>query len=314
MKLRHFVDLKDFDAGELNEVIDLAGQMKADSVRFSGALGRKKLYLLFEKTSTRTALAFSFGMTEMGGTYFLQRFDESNFAVGETRDEIRYVSDNVDLIVVRMKEYSTVCEMAEFSTVPVINGCCNRFHPSQALADALTIKELCPTRVPRILYVGVWNNVLNSLVLVLGRLGYQLDIAAPEINPGAHDPLISNLVRDLSNVNVLPVAGKGPEDFRTEVQEADFIYTDTWVDMEHFRTSSGSDLMTQRSRNLESWKLSSDLLRGSCARVLHDMPIHPGFEITREIVEEHFGTILQQSQNRRHVAKAMLLHAYLKAQ
>ena len=119
--------------------------------------------MLFQKTSTRTALSFAFGMTALGGNYLIQNWQDSNFSIAEIRDEVRYVSRQADIIMARLKTNGDINLMAQYSYVPVINGCCNMYHPSQAIADLVTIKEIFGTLKIKLLYIGVKNNVLNSL-------------------------------------------------------------------------------------------------------------------------------------------------------
>ena len=133
----HFLSLKDFSAQSINKIVELACDIKLHPRDYAHALDGRKLYLLFQKTSTRTALSFEAGINEMGGFYYMQKWDDSNFSIGEIMDEIRYVGRNVDLVMARLKSNHDVLEMAKYSSVPIINGCCNKCHPCQAMADVI---------------------------------------------------------------------------------------------------------------------------------------------------------------------------------
>ena len=139
--MKNMLNFKNFTADELQAILNLALDMKRDPAKYSHALEGKKLYSLFEKTSTRTFLSFATGITELGGHYFNQLWEDSNFVLGEPVSEIKYVCRNVDIIVARLKRNETVEMFGENVTVPFINGCDNSYHPCQILADMLTVIE-----------------------------------------------------------------------------------------------------------------------------------------------------------------------------
>jgi ornithine carbamoyltransferase len=141
-EVNHFINFKDLGPDGLEVIIDRALEIKLNPAKYTKALAGKNMYMLFQKTSTRTALSFALGIKALGGGYLIQNWADSNFAVGEIQDEARYVSSQVDIIIARLKINQDLILMAKYSTVPVINGCCNMFHPSQAIADLATIKEL----------------------------------------------------------------------------------------------------------------------------------------------------------------------------
>ena len=162
--MKNMLNFKNFSAEELQKILDLALDMKKNPEKYSHALEGKKLYTLFEKTSTRTFLSFTTGMTELGGTYYNQLWKDSNFVLGEPVSEIKYVCRNVDIIMARLVKNETVELFGDNVTVPFINGCDNSYHPCQILADALTIIEKFGSLNVKFLYIGAKNNVFNSLV------------------------------------------------------------------------------------------------------------------------------------------------------
>jgi len=303
---RHLLALRDHPPAFLEAVLATAARVKADPSRAGSALAGRKLYLLFQKTSTRTALSFAVGMHELGGFAFSQAWGESNFSVGEIEDEIRYVARNVDAVVARLRRHADLARMAAACPVPVINGCCERSHPCQALADLLTLRELFGGLEVTVLYVGVRNNVLNSLVESLPRLGGRLLALTPVVNDPARDDALLEAARAGGRFSELD-----PRTTRAELRDAiasvDAVYTDTWVDMESFHDPASRDEKQARIQALAPFRLDQDLLAGSRAVVLHDMPIHAGLEITRPLAEAHMDTILRQAENRRHAQKGLLL-------
>lgn len=303
----HFINLKGFSKEELELILDRALTVKQNQAKFSSALLGKKMYMLFEKTSTRTALSFGLGMNELGGTYFLQNWEDSNFSIGEIQDEVRYVGRNVDIIMARLKLNESINLMAKYSTVPVINGCCNRYHPCQAMGDLLTIKETFGHYNVKLLYIGVLNNVFNSLAASLPKLGGELIAITPLINQPSLDQELLEAANNSGRFTAVDCEHLTEKALKEIVSEVDIVYTDTWVDMEFFNNQHFSEAKQQRINKMLPFQLNNELLAGTKAKVMHDMPIHPGYEITREIVENHIDFILQQAENRRHAEKAILL-------
>jgi ornithine carbamoyltransferase len=303
---RHVLTLQDHPPAFLEGVLSTAARIKADPSRYAAALAGKKLYMLFQKTSTRTALSFAAGMHELGGFHFSQPWEESNFAVGEIEDEVRYVARNVDAVMARLRRHEDLVRMAAACPVPVINGCCERSHPCQALADLLTLRELFGRLEVTVLYVGVRNNVLNSLVESLPRLGGRLLALTPVVNGPSRDDALFEAARAGGRFRELDPRISRAE-LKDVVASVDAVYTDTWIDMESFHAPAFQAEKDARVRALSPFRIDDDLLAGARAVVLHDMPIHAGYEITRPVVEAHMGTILQQAENRRHAQKGLLV-------
>ncbi|MBW1995606.1 MAG: ornithine carbamoyltransferase [Deltaproteobacteria bacterium] len=305
----NMITLKDFRAEDIESIIETSIRIKQNPSAFEALLKEKTLYMLFEKTSTRTAMAFGLGINELGGRYFFQRWQDSNFSIGDVVDETRYVARNVDIILARLKQNRDIEAMGECSPIPVINGCCNKYHPTQALADCMTVKETFGTYRKTLLYVGIWNNVFNSLINSFPKLGGKLIGVCPIVNESSVSPQdISGLVSKTANFEYYGGSEATPEKLKEIVKRSDIVYTDTWVDMEFFNNPEFKDLKEQRIKMMKPYALTADLLEGTGVAVMHDMPIHAGYEIEREVVEAHIDTILNQAENRRHVAKGIFLH------
>jgi len=297
--------LKSLTTTQLESIIDSSIRIKEDPQQYVGLLRNKSMYMLFEKTSTRTALGFGSAFNELGGKYFIQRWQDSNFAVGEISDEVRYVARNVDIILARLERNEDIEQMARFSPIPVINGCCEKYHPTQSLADCMTVKEKFQTYGITMVYIGVWNNVFSSLVTSIPRLGGRLIGVCPIINRMTiSEREAIEMANSTENLELhRDISAKA---LRKLVNHADVVYTDTWVDMEFINNPEYKNLRDERISRMGPYQVTSELLADSRAVVMHDMPIHSGYEIEREVVEEQIETILDQGENRRHVAKGIL--------
>jgi ornithine carbamoyltransferase len=163
-------------------------EIKRNPEDFYQACERKGLLMLFQKTSTRTNLSFQSGINQMGGYAVTMDWDSSNFSLSPIKYEVRYASRNCDVIMVRSKKHSDLIELANNSNVPVINGCCDKYHPCQALADLMTIYEVKGTYSGvTVTYVGIHNNVANSLIAGCVTLGIKLLLVTPIINKASWD-------------------------------------------------------------------------------------------------------------------------------
>src|SRR5690606_30152274 len=151
--------------------------------KYGHACERKGLLMLFQKTSTRTSLSFQSGMNQLGGYTVTMDWDSSNFSISPIQYEVQYASRNCDVIMARLKKHADLLELAKYSQVPVINGCCDKYHPCQGLADLMTIYEVAGTFSGiTITYVGIHNNVTNSLIAGCISLGIKLLLVTPIIN------------------------------------------------------------------------------------------------------------------------------------
>ena len=307
MSMKNMLNFKNYSAQELQKILDLALDMKKNPGAYSQALQGKKLYTLFEKTSTRTYLSFATGIAELGGTCFNQLWKDSNFVLGEPVSEIKYVCRNVDLIMARLIKNETVELFGQHVTVPLINGCDNSYHPCQILADALTILEKFGTLNVKLLYIGAKNNVFNSLVEFFAKM-----------KQGALyglTPLTNNTVCGEDFYQAAKATGHYVEldpampmaQAKALVNEMDIVYTDTWVDMEFFNNPAYAAQKEETLSKMMPYQVNEELLEGSSALVFHDMPMHVGYEISQGVIDKHMETILDQAENRRHAEKALMV-------
>ncbi len=305
--MKNMLNFKNFTAEELQDILDLALDMKKEPEKYSEALKGKKLYTLFEKTSTRTFLSFATGITELGGTYYNQLWKDSNFPLGEIVSEIKYVCRNVDIIMARLIKNETVELFGKHATVPFINGCDNSYHPCQTLADALAIMEHFGDLNVKLLYIGAKNNVFNSLVEFFAKMKKGTIYGLT--------PLVNNTVCDEAFYEAAKATGHyveldptmSIEEAKSYVKDMDVLYTDTWVDMEFFNNPAYAQQKEETLAKMMPYQINDELMEGSKAIVLHDMPMHVGFEISQSVIDKNLDYILNQAENRRHAEKAIMV-------
>jgi ornithine carbamoyltransferase len=297
----HLINFKKLSGQQLNALVDKGVEVKHNPEKYLKALEDKSLALIFQKTSTRTRVAFEVAMTQLGGHALYIDWRTTNFTLADIRDETQYLSRNVDCIMARLLKNADLQKMTEASRVPVINGCDEKYHPSQAIADLITIKEKHGTlKSAKLVYIGVHNNVCNSLIEGCTKTGVKLTTVTPIFNEPARD---SELIEAAKKTGLWETT----LDAKKVVKDADFIYTDTWIDMEFFTNPKFAEEKEKRLKLMMPYQINSALLKGSNAYIMHDMPIHRGYEISADAVENPKSVIYEQAENRLYSAKAILL-------
>jgi ornithine carbamoyltransferase len=297
----HLINFKNLTGQQLMGIIDKAVEVKHNPEKHRTALDGKSLAMIFQKTSTRTRVSFEVAMTQLGGHALYIDWRTTNFTVADVYDETQYLSRNVDCIIARLKKNADLQVMAEASRVPVINGCDEKYHPSQAIADLMTIKEEKGTlKGVKLVYIGVHNNVCNSLVEGCTKTGVNITTVTPIFNePSRDDELVENARKTRLYETTL--------DVKQAVKDADFVYTDTWVDMEFFLDQKYAEEKENRIKLMMPYQINKELLKESKAYVMHDMPIHRDYEISQDMVDNPKSIIYKQGENRLYSAKAILL-------
>ncbi len=297
----HLLTLKDWSPKQIEEVIDKSMAIKKSPAKYRTALRDKSLAMIFQKTSTRTRVSFEVAMTQLGGHALYLDWRTTNLVLADIRDEAKYLSRNVDCIMARLFKHADLKAMAEASRVPVINGCDEKYHPCQALADLMTVKEKKgKLKGARLVYIGVHNNVCNSLIVGCTKTGLEITTVTPMRNQPAID-------KELLKAAEKTGLHHSTLDVKKAVKDADFVYTDTWVDMEFFLDPKFKEEKEKRIRRMMPYQINKELLKGSKAYIMHDMPIHRGYEISAGVLSSPKSIIYQQSENRLHTAKAVLL-------
>lgn len=299
----HLLSLKDFSGEWILSVVDLALKIKADPQAYSGALRQKTLAMLFQKTSTRTRVSFEAGMTRLGGHAIYMDWRSTQFVLAELQDEARAVSRFVDAIMVRPLKHETLLEMAKGSEAPIINGLSEKYHPCQALADVMTIKERFGSLDGvKVVYLGIANNVSNSLSLACAKAGADFTLCAPERDSDSHD---GDLLRQAKATGRYSQSA----DPAKAVKGADILYTDTWVNMEYFNDPKFGKEKERREKLLMPYQLKRKLLEkaGKDAVSMHDMPAHIGYEIDEYCLRGPRSLVFTQAENRMWAQMALLM-------
>jgi len=297
----HLINFKDLSGQQLTEMIDKGFEIKHNPQRYQKTLEGKSAALIFQKTSTRTRVSFEVAMTQLGGHALFIDWRTTNFALADIGDETQYLSRNVDCIMARLMRNADLQTMAEASRVPVINGCDEKYHPSQAIADLITVKEKAgKLKGTKLVYIGIHNNVCNSLVEGCTKTGVKITTVTPIFNEPARD---NELLEDARKTGLWETT----LDVKEAVKDTDFVYTDTWVDMEFFTDPRYAAEKEKRVKIMMPYQINNELLKKSNAYVMHDMPIHRGYEITADAVESSKSVIYEQSENRLYSAKTILL-------
>jgi ornithine carbamoyltransferase len=297
----HLINFKELSGQQLMEIIDKAIEIKRNPEKYRTALNGKSLAMIFQKTSTRTRVAFEVAMTQLGGHALYIDWRTTNLALADIYDEIRYLSRNVDCIIARLMKNSDLQVMAKASLVPLINGCDEKYHPSQAITDLTTMKEKKGTlKGVKLVYIGAHNNVCNSLIEGCTKTGVKITTVTPIFNePSRDEELLENARKTGLYETTL--------DVKKAVKDADFVYTDTWVDMEFFLDPKYAKEKEKRIKLMMPYQINRELLKESSAYVMHDMPIHRGYEISSDMIEDPKSIIYEQSANKLYSAKAILL-------
>jgi ornithine carbamoyltransferase len=291
---RHFLTGAELSADELYALLARAAELKR-APRSSTALAGRSIALIFEKPSTRTRISFEVGIDELGGHAVVLRADELQLSRGEAlRDTALVLSRQVAAIGVRTGPDEVLSELAAHSSVPVVNMLTALHHPCQALADLLTLREAYgELEGVRVAYVGDGNNVARSLANLGALAGMHVAVASPagyELESGLP------LTRSASGTVTLYT------DPREAVAGAAAVYTDVWVSM-------GDEASAEERRAaLSEYRVDDALLDRAAdgAFAMHDLPAHPGEEITAEVLYGPRQRIWDQAENRRHAQKALL--------
>jgi ornithine carbamoyltransferase len=302
LKGRDFLRVHDWDPDELLLVLDLADRLKArqrERVEHRHLEGRS-LGMIFQKPSTRTRVSFEVGIAQLGGTALYLAAGDLQLGRGETiRDTATVLSRYLDGIMIRTFAQSDVDQLAAAADIPVINGLTDDFHPCQALADVMTIRERLGTfEDVRVTYLGDGNNVCHSLMVACTKLGMDFVAATP---PG-YEPSVEVVGWAEAAAAASGGSVELTNDPRAAAEGADVLYTDVW-------TSMGQDEERERRlADLAGFGIDESLLAlaSEHAVVLHCLPAHYGEEITEEVLYGPHSAIWEEAENRLHAQKALM--------
>jgi ornithine carbamoyltransferase len=296
---RSFLDLSTVGGDELRTMLDLAVDMKQALKRDGRPMARplegRTLAMIFDKPSTRTRISFHVGMNQLGGEAIYLSGTEMQLGRSETiADTARVVSRYVDAIMMRTTDHGRLLEMAQYATVPVINGLTDDTHPCQILTDIMTFEEKRgPIAGKRVAWSGDGNNVLHSWIEGAARFGFTLAFATP---PGSEP--------EQRYVDWARAAGAVIEpghDPLAAVAGADCVMTDTWVSMNQEHRARGHNVFLPYQVNAELMKAAKP-----DAIFMHDLPAHRGAEVTDEVMDGPQSVVFDEAENRLHAQKGIL--------
>ncbi|MDX9871261.1 MAG: ornithine carbamoyltransferase [Clostridia bacterium] len=301
LKGRDFITLADFTQEEIWYLLELARDLKAKQKQGipHKLLEGKTLAMIFQKASTRTRVSFEAAMYHLGGLGMFLSKNDLQIGRGEPiQDTARVLARYCEGILIRTFAHQEVLDLAKYADVPVINGLTDDYHPTQALADLLTIWEHKGKLAGlKLVFVGDGNNVAHSLMIAGALTDMEIVIASPEgYQP---DPAVVAKARALASK---PDKIKVLSNIQEAAAGADILYTDVWASMGQEQEFSA------RKQVLESYQINSDLLKcaNQDALVMHCLPAHRGEEITDEAMEGPQSVVFDEAENRLHAHKAIL--------
>ncbi|MBR8464584.1 ornithine carbamoyltransferase [Campylobacter sp. faydin G-24] len=298
--MRHFLTLNDFSKDEILEILVLAKEIKEQTKRreFVPYLKGQNLAMIFEKSSTRTRVSFEVGMNQLGGNALFLSKNDIQMGRGEPiRDTARVLDKMVDMVMMRVNSHDTLTEFAKFSSVPVINGLSDLYHPVQLMADILTMKEFGSGQV--VAYVGDGNNMAHSWLMLASKLGFELRVATPkgyEVNSEILKQAYKNA--ELSGAKIYV-----SNDIKDAVRNADVVTTDTWVSM------GQESEKEQRIKDFDGFIVDDSImaLADKNAIFLHCLPAYRGYEVSEAVFEAHADEIFAEAENRLHAQKGIMV-------
>jgi ornithine carbamoyltransferase len=301
---KKILSICDLSAEEILSILDLASYIK-DPFNISDSktqLRGKILGMIFQKPSTRTRVSFETAMLQLGGNAINLSFNDLQLSRGESiEDTARTLSLYLNCIVARVFSHHDIEKLSKYSTVPVINGLSDLFHPCQILSDMLTILEhKNKLRGITLAYIGDGNNVCNDLLLACSKLGINIRVATP----GGFEPLngVIDIAKDECKKNLSTVLIT--TDPFEAVKEVDVIYTDTFISI-----GKEKEIEKRDSIFLPKYQINDILVEHSKSNYIfmHCLPAKRGKEVTAEIIDGLHSVVWTQAENRLHVQKALLV-------
>ena len=290
---KDFLHLAGCTADELNAMLDMAQELKAERKegKMRDVLYGKTLAMIFEKPSTRTRISFEIAMLELGGHAMVLQKQDLQLGRGETvADTAQVISRYIHAVMLRAHSHATLQELAEYASVPVINGLTDMHHPCQLMADLLTMREHCGgIEGKQVAWVGDGNNMCHSWMEAATMLGFTLRYATPE----NFAPTL-----DLGNSDLLIPC----ENAQEAVRDVDVVVTDTWVSM-------GDDDTLARRQSFMDLQVNAELMSQAKddAIFMHCLPAHRGDEVTDDVLDGPQSVVFDEAENRLHAQKAILL-------
>jgi putrescine carbamoyltransferase len=308
MTLRHFIDTQDFSKKELLDIIELTRRIKAADKQgcTPKLLQDASLAMIFEEPSTRTRVSFEVAMTELGGHALYLKPGEIHLGVRESMyDTAKVLSRMCDAIFARTLKHQTITELAKYAEVPVLNGLTDYNHPTQVVCDVLTMIEHMPAGKKledlKVTFIGDATNVLSSLMLITTKLGMNFTHAAPKKYQAPEKWVRWAKENCALSGGTLTVT----EDPVSAVKNADFIYTDLW-----WWVGQEDQIPERRAAFMPDYQVNQTLFEKAPAhcQFMHCLPASRGVEATDEVMDHPRSIIFDQSENRLHTEKGLLVY------
>lgn len=293
MSIRHFLTLMDLDKAELHAIIQRAIALKNSPMLHNASLQHKSLAMIFEKSSTRTRVAFEVAMTQLGGNSIFLASEDTQLGRGEpVEDTARVISRMADFITVRTFEHSKLELFAKYSRVPVINALSDDFHPCQLLADMQTYFEhRGDIKGKSVTWVGDGHNMCQSYMNAAQQFDFELTIACPE----GFDPEPALLEARRKHVRVV-------RDPHAAVRDADLVTTDVWASM------GQEEERNKRLKIFADFQVDEEMMALAKPNALffHCLPAHRGEEVSAQVLDAPNSVVWDEAENRLHTKKALL--------
>lgn len=296
--MKHLLKLADLDKGDILDILNLADQLKYENQHGieHHHLKGKTLGMIFQKSSTRTRVSFETGMYQLGGQALFLSNRDLQIGRGEpVQDTARVLSRYLDGIMIRTFAQKEVEDLAEYGSIPIINGLTDYCHPCQVLADLMTIREYKKSFDGlKFCFIGDGNNMANSLIVGAISMGMECDIACPkDYQPDAQ---IMAWAKENGTFTC-------SEDILACAKDADVVYTDVWASM------GQEEEKAEREKIFKNYQINDEVMAAAKpdAMVLHCLPAHREEEITAKVFEAHANEIFDEAENRLHAQKAVLV-------
>lgn len=296
--MKHLLKLADLDKGDILDILNLADQLKYENQHGieHHHLKGKTLGMIFQKSSTRTRVSFETGMYQLGGQALFLSNRDLQIGRGEpVQDTARVLSRYLDGIMIRTFEQKEVEDLAEYGSIPIINGLTDYCHPCQVLADLMTIREYKKSFDGlKFCFIGDGNNMANSLIVGAISMGVECAIACPkDYQPDAQ---IMAWAKENGTFTC-------SEDILACAKDADVVYTDVWASM------GQEEEKAEREKIFKNYQINDEVMAAAKpdAMVLHCLPAHREEEITAKVFEAHANEIFDEAENRLHAQKAVLV-------
>ncbi len=296
--MKHLLKMLDLTTQDITDILNLADQLKYEQKHRieHHYLAGKTLGMIFEKASTRTRVSFEAGMYQLGGLPIFLSSNDLQIGRGEpVQDTARVLSRYLDGIMIRTFKQSEVEDLANYGSIPIINGLTDFSHPCQILADLMTIREYKGSLEGlKMCFIGDGNNMMNSLIVGGLKMGMKVSVACPE---GYHPD--ERVLKFAADYPVFSMSDSPKE----AAKDADVVITDVWASM-------GQESEAQKRREaFQGYQINDEImaLAKGDALVMHCLPAHRGEEITAEVFEAHAAEIFDEAENRLHAQKAVLV-------